>query len=209
MKNVAKNEPVFHETTFTTIKRKGQIWFTASDLAAALRYANVKSITNLYNQNFDEFSPGMSQVIESVTSGNYRKRVRIFSLRGAHLLAMFARTPVAKEFRRWVLDILDRESGSKRLPAKAPATVQVLCPCCGQTASILTVKKLHRHCVEIVSTCCRGQCPIQPFKTVMSFSHYLEKAAHKTLNQASVSRVINGLNPIQREALVRLLQSGA
>lgn len=51
----------------------------------------------------------MTQVIESVTSGNYRKKVRVFSLRGAHLIAMFARTPVAKEFRRWVLDILDRE----------------------------------------------------------------------------------------------------
>ncbi|MXC43636.1 hypothetical protein FQZ37_26145, partial [Escherichia coli] len=25
------------------------------------------------------------------------------------MIAMFARTPVAKEFRRWVLDILDRE----------------------------------------------------------------------------------------------------
>lgn len=51
----------------------------------------------------------MTQVIESVTSGNYRKKVRVFSLRGAHLIAMFARTDVAKEFRRWVLDILDRE----------------------------------------------------------------------------------------------------
>ena len=29
-----------------------------------------------------------------------------FSLRGVHMVAMFARTPVAKEFRRWVLDIL-------------------------------------------------------------------------------------------------------
>ena len=36
-------------------------------------------------------------------------KTRVFSLRGAHLLAMFARTPVAKEFRKWVLDILDRE----------------------------------------------------------------------------------------------------
>ena len=27
----------------------------------------------------------------------------------AHLIAMFARTPVAKEFRKWVLDILDKE----------------------------------------------------------------------------------------------------
>ncbi|VFS25202.1 Uncharacterised protein [Enterobacter cancerogenus] len=39
------------------------------------------------------------------------QETRVFSLRGAHLIAMFARTPVAKEFRRWVLDIMDREVG--------------------------------------------------------------------------------------------------
>lgn len=33
----------------------------------------------------------------------------MFSLRGCHLIAMFATTDKAKEFRRWVLDILDRE----------------------------------------------------------------------------------------------------
>jgi hypothetical protein len=33
---------------------------------------------------------------------------RIFSTRGCHLIAMFARTPLAKEFRRWVLDVLDQ-----------------------------------------------------------------------------------------------------
>ncbi len=35
----------------------------------------------------------------------------IFSLRGAHLIAMFSRTAVAIEFRRWVLDVLDKEVG--------------------------------------------------------------------------------------------------
>ena len=63
----------------------------------------------IYNKYADEFSAGMTQVLEVSTSGNYRKKVRVFSLRGAHLIAMFARTTVAKEFRRWVLDILDRE----------------------------------------------------------------------------------------------------
>lgn len=63
----------------------------------------------IYNKYADEFTSGMTQVLEVSTSGNYRKKVRVFSLRGAHLIAMFARTPVAKEFRRWVLDILDRE----------------------------------------------------------------------------------------------------
>lgn len=36
-----------------------------------------------------------------------RVKVRIFSLRGAHLLGMFARSPVARDFRRWILDQLE------------------------------------------------------------------------------------------------------
>jgi prophage antirepressor-like protein len=34
--------------------------------------------------------------------------VRVFSLRGAHLLGFFAETRRAKDFRRWALDILDQ-----------------------------------------------------------------------------------------------------
>ena len=45
--------------------------------------------------------------------------VRIFSLRGCHLLAMFARTPIAKQFRRWVLDVLDKLAEEERAKAEA------------------------------------------------------------------------------------------
>lgn len=38
------------------------------------------------------------------------KSVQVFSLRGAHLIAMFARTPVAEDFRKWVLDLFDKET---------------------------------------------------------------------------------------------------
>lgn len=51
--------------------------------------------------------------------------VRVFSLRGAHLVAMFATTPKAKEFRRWVLDILDREI--QRSPIAKQFTDDELC----------------------------------------------------------------------------------
>lgn len=44
-----------------------------------------------------------------MTTPGGHQETRVFSLRGAHMVAMFARTPVAKEFRHWVLDILDRE----------------------------------------------------------------------------------------------------
>ena len=106
---VAKSDLNFQGKALVPVSNITGIWLTSSDLAKALNYKSSKSITNLFNQYSDEFSSGMSQVIESVTSGNYRKKVRVFSLRGAHLIAMFARTDVAKEFRRWVLDILDRE----------------------------------------------------------------------------------------------------
>ncbi|VAG29307.1 BRO-N domain-containing protein [Enterobacter hormaechei] len=116
-------ELTFRSHTFTPAIRDNKFWLTSSQIAEALEYSSTKSITNLYNQNEDEFTSEMTQVTESVTSGNYRKKVRIFSLRGAHLIAMFARTPVAKEFRRWVLDILDREVGETvSHPITSPST---------------------------------------------------------------------------------------
>lgn len=108
----------FNKTQFNVVTHSNQIWLTSKELAQALGYSSTKSVTDIYNKNSDEFTSGMSQVVESTTSGNYRKKVRMFSLRGAHLIAMFSRTQVAKEFRRWVLDILDREVATK--PESSP-----------------------------------------------------------------------------------------
>lgn len=109
MNSLANGDLNFQGNALSPVSGVPGVWLTSADIASALKYKNAKSITNLFNQNSEEFNSGMTQVIESVTSGNYRKKVRVFSLRGAHLIAMFARTPVAKEFRKWVLDILDRE----------------------------------------------------------------------------------------------------
>lgn len=107
------NTLTFNNNTLTTINQDNQVWLTSSDLAKALGYKSTKSVSNLYSNNSDEFTEQMTLVIESVTNGiNGSKRkmpVRIFSLRGCHLLAMFARTDIAKAFRVWVLDILERE----------------------------------------------------------------------------------------------------
>lgn len=113
MNIVAKSEFNFHGVNLTPVEQAPGIWLTSADVAKALGYKSTKSISNLFAQYEDEFSQGMTMVIESVTNGingsSRKMKVRVFSLRGAHLIAMFARTPVAKEFRRWVLDILDRE----------------------------------------------------------------------------------------------------
>lgn len=113
-----KSQLAFHETKFTPVKRNNQILLTAVEIAQALGYKKSDAVTQIYDRNSDEFRDDMTETLNLSASGNYQKTVRIFSLRGAHLIAMFARTPVAKEFRRWVLDILDKEVGE---PVKTPA----------------------------------------------------------------------------------------
>lgn len=113
MNIVANSDLNFHGVVLNPVDNVTGTWLTSADVAKALGYKSTKSISNLFAQYEGEFSQGMTMVIESVTNGingsTRRMKVRVFSLRGAHLIAMFARTPVAKEFRRWVLDILDRE----------------------------------------------------------------------------------------------------
>lgn len=115
----------FNNVQLNTLTRNNQIWLSSKEIALALGYAKTNAITHIYNTNTDEFSPGMTEIVDSTTSGNLRVRTRIFSLRGAHLIAMFARTPVAKEFRRWVLDILDREVGGPVFTPAEPEPVPI------------------------------------------------------------------------------------
>ncbi|EGR2105463.1 hypothetical protein DYF88_08275 [Vibrio cholerae] len=103
------NQLTFQGVCLNPIEKEAQLWLSASDIANALGYKSPKSISNIYARYSDEFSSGMSEVINLMTSGNYQKSVRIFSLRGAHLIAMFSRTSIAKEFRKWVLDVLDKQ----------------------------------------------------------------------------------------------------
>ena len=57
----------FRDVKFTPINHNNQIWFTSKELAAALKYASTKAVTDIYNKNIDEFTDGMSQVVESTT----------------------------------------------------------------------------------------------------------------------------------------------
>lgn len=97
----------FKDTDFQITDINGQPWLRGLQVASALGYKNpAADIVNLYNRNADEFTDSMTQVIELPTAGG-KQQVRVFSLRGCHLLGMLARTKVAKEFRRWVLDVLE------------------------------------------------------------------------------------------------------
>lgn len=99
----------FRDVQFDVIDRNGQPWLRLHQIEGALGYAGTgRALSLVYQRNADEFTDAMTALIEMETNGG-KQQVRIFSLRGCHLLAMLARTQVAKEFRKWVLDILDRE----------------------------------------------------------------------------------------------------
>ena len=113
----------FNDFTFSPVTRNSLPWIRASELSRALGYGRENQISRLYRSNADEFTPEMTQVIEIVDGPESGLSVtaRIFSLRGCHLLAMFARTPVAKAFRRWVLDVI--EQYGDRVPVTEPVTL--------------------------------------------------------------------------------------
>lgn len=100
----------FQTTTLSVINQNNQTYFTANEIGQALGYRNPTSdVKRIYERNIDEFTPNMTALVDMQTNGGIQK-VRIFSLRGCHLIGMLSHTKVAKEFRKWVLDILDRET---------------------------------------------------------------------------------------------------
>lgn len=108
------NTLTFNEVNFNPVERNGQIWLTSAEVAKALGYSRADKVTGLYNRNKDEFTENMSTTVRmdvARKTGNVVMNIRIFSLRGCYAVAMFARTDIAKNFRKWVLDILERESG--------------------------------------------------------------------------------------------------
>ncbi|WP_323883112.1 P22AR C-terminal domain-containing protein [Aeromonas hydrophila] len=113
------NSISFHDTQFTVIPHHGQPWLTATQIAQALGYAREDAVSRIYTRNADEFTSNMTTTVKLTVvrqTGSVEMENRIFSLRGAHLIAMFSRTALAKEFRRWVLDVLDRETAAHPQP---------------------------------------------------------------------------------------------
>lgn len=118
----------FRSTTFEIVDQHGQHWLKASDLARALGYAREDAVSRIYERNASEFHKGMTQTVNltvSQNNGQLQRETRIFSLRGAHLLAMFARTSVAKEFRSWVLDVLEQQTGSHGQPSETTSRIDL------------------------------------------------------------------------------------
>lgn len=116
-----KEKLSFNGNDLAIIRHCGQPYLTLSEVARALyaKEGGAQSETpfvrvrNLYRRHADEFRADMTALVRMQTPGGMQD-VRIFSLRGCHLLGMFARTELAKEFRSWVLDVLDGEAAQSQ-----------------------------------------------------------------------------------------------
>lgn len=109
----------FRNTEFEVIDRNSQSWLRLPQIGVALGYASPYKVQQVFERNAEEFTDKMTAVVELPTKGGIQQ-VRIFSLRGAHLLAMLSRTKVAKEFRHWVLDILEGVTEASNEPRYSP-----------------------------------------------------------------------------------------
>lgn len=98
----------FRDTTLDVIMHDQKPWISSRQLGQMLGYAREDAVNKVFERKADEFSNGMTCNVKMTLQGQTRE-VRVFSLRGCHLIAMFAKTPVAKEFRKWVLDVLEKE----------------------------------------------------------------------------------------------------
>lgn len=121
------NELTFKSRTITPIIVNNLPYLGYPQIANALQYGqrgcqNDTPLRKLYERHADEFTSDMSFLTTIDTNGG-KQQVRVFSLRGCHLLAMFSKTPVAKEFRRWILDLIEQQNQSvtncHQLDAKA------------------------------------------------------------------------------------------
>lgn len=110
------SELIFDGKKLRVIERDGQMWLTAADIALALGYSRSDKVSRIYQIHSAEFRASMTALVETPVSGfsGITAEARLFSLRGAHLIGMFARTRKGVEFRSWVLDQLEAQAGSNR-----------------------------------------------------------------------------------------------
>jgi len=111
MNNLHNHLADFNGTSIEITDYNGQHWLTGEQVGIAIGLKHPRQgITKLYNRHADEFTDEMAgeAIVGSPQGG--KQKTRIFSPRGAWMLAMWAQTDKAKDFRAWVLDVLEAKN---------------------------------------------------------------------------------------------------
>ena len=128
----------FLGTPVTIIDHDGRRWLTARDVGRCLGYAEdeaSRSVVKLYSRHADEFGAEDTFVVNLTTNSRGNPNTRIFSQTGCILLAMFASTARAKDFRAW----------AKQALADAPLRA----PTASGGASIRVTRAVERRVLEL------------------------------------------------------------
>ena len=97
----------FNNHELDLIHAEGEVWLNISQIGLCLDYSLPEiSVARLYNRNKHQFSDDMTMLMGVQTLTGLKQK-RVFSPRGAALLALLAKTPVADRFRAFVLDKLE------------------------------------------------------------------------------------------------------
>lgn len=109
MQNIIK----FQNQNIEIITVNGESYLNGNQIGSCLELAfPAKAVSKIYRKHKKEFAPEMSIAAEMPTAtGN--KLTRLYSLRGAALIAMYAQTPVAAQFRAFILDVLEGKQSTK------------------------------------------------------------------------------------------------
>lgn len=105
--DLVMNALTFHDTTMTIIDRGGAPWIPGPEIGRALGYEQPgDAISRIFTRNHREFS-GLATTVKLTGVDGTPRNTRVFTPRGALLLAMHAQTDRAVAFRAWVLDVLE------------------------------------------------------------------------------------------------------
>jgi prophage antirepressor-like protein len=108
----------FNNHNIQSIEINGQKYISSSNMATALEYSSLKSITNLFNANKDEFTENEDYtVIDLMTVKNAPYKQIFFSMQGVVLITMLAKTQKAREFREWAKKVLVEKQIQIQLPS--------------------------------------------------------------------------------------------
>ena len=118
----------FDAHRFDVVQSGGTIWFRSEQIVPALGIGE-RGVRQIFNRHREQFGPDETALIPMPTTGGMQD-VRVFSLAGVMLLAIYARTDRALHFHRWLLKVatgraklaLPRQGSLALLPAMPMGT---------------------------------------------------------------------------------------
>lgn len=91
----------FNHQNIELISKNNQLYMSGAQIGRVIELSQNDGIAKIYGRHKSEFTDEMT-----ITIRQGRSTVRLFNREGAWLIGMFARTPKAAEFRKWVLKVL-------------------------------------------------------------------------------------------------------